>query len=223
MQLFRADSTSILCDAFRIILLFALTSYTGDSRGNKYFSRDDSFEGTDRDDNPMNYDYQRENLMEVLVIDCNIDRVSKLTVPRTLKNAEGSSLPNWHVPIAYAPTGKVKAHQPILNGNLPDFRTDAQAKKSQGRPKAQRISAVIAPTTYTIEAAELSFNVWVFEITVFPAVPSLTALKYDRLGVDSLMNLILGPYAKVPDPKGPIGKNTLMITPLCGNLCTASR
>jgi hypothetical protein len=47
----------------------------------------------------------------------------------------------------------------MLNGNLPDFSTDAQAKKSQGRPKAQRISAVIAPTTYTIEAAELSFNV----------------------------------------------------------------
>jgi hypothetical protein len=72
--------------------------------------------------------------------------MAKLTVPTTLKNLEGSSVPIWTVLAAKTPSGNVKPHHPILNGKFLDRTIEASAKNNQTSPKAQRIKAIRNPS-----------------------------------------------------------------------------
>lgn len=74
------------------------------------------------------------------------------TVPSTLKNNDGISFPSVVVDTANTPSGKVKPHQPILNGNLLRLML-ASAKKSQTIAKPHMMSAINQPTTYKISPA----------------------------------------------------------------------
>jgi hypothetical protein len=73
-------------------------------------------------------------------------------VPKTLKNAEGSSSPRVTVDIANTPIGNVNPHHPILNGNF-ERLIEAMAKNSHTRPKPQRTMATAKPRTYRTSPA----------------------------------------------------------------------
>lgn len=72
----------------------------------------------------------------------------RLTVPNTLKNADGILSPSRTVLEAYTPNGKVNPHHPILKGKFLALAMDATAKKSQASPKLQRIRDTMNPKAY---------------------------------------------------------------------------
>ncbi len=96
-----------------------------------------------------------------------------LTVPRTLKKAEGNSMPIWIVEVVKTPSGKVNPHHPILNGNLLRLML-AKAKNSHTRPNPHIITAVRKPITYRISPAcvVVSLSVWVRGNTFIATIPN---------------------------------------------------
>jgi hypothetical protein len=68
-------------------------------------------------------------------------------VPNTLKATLSSSVPNWRVAEVKTPIGKVKPHQPILNGmRSPRNRRcaiEAMAMRAQTKPKPQIMRATL--------------------------------------------------------------------------------
>lgn len=68
----------------------------------------------------------------------------ELTVPSTLKNNEGISLPIVVVDTENTPSGKVNPHHPILNGNLLWLML-ATANNSHKIPYAHITNATIHP------------------------------------------------------------------------------
>lgn len=127
------------------------------------------------------------------------------TVPRTLKKVEGISLPIVVVETVKTPSGNVKPHQPILNGNLERLIL-AKAKKSHTRPNPHMIRAISQPTTYRISPDPLEY--W-FRVPVLTNVAAATFPS--RI------------IAKPPCPSGPRGRKTETMTSRGGKWYTVRR
>lgn len=143
----------------------------------------------------------------------------------TLKNEESISRPSWQVARAYAPSGKVKPHQPMLKGNFLHRRIDADAKKSHTSPNAQKTSAVMNPIAYTVGMMDLSnrkLDLANVSFAVSPSFKTLDAEVY-QLYHSCKVGDRHKTYEKAPDPRGPIGRKTLTIVSFGGSLWIVSR
>ena len=159
--------------------------------------------GTGTNNNPKKDNDSREDLhiLETVIFSTN---GLKLTVPKILKNSEGSSFAMVVVATVNTPSGKVNPHQPILNGNF-DRVIEANAKKSQTSANPHMISPTTKPKVYRKGPAEVC------------------AGKLDVSGKTLIASFPSCMMPKEPWPNGPNGRKTDTITSLGGILCIVRR
>jgi len=87
-------------------------------------------------------------VLAVTIIHNNVTATLKIVL-RTLKNVLGNSFAICVVLVVNTPSGNVKPHHPILNGNLLLVML-AAAKKSHTSPNPHIIVATAQPRTYNI-------------------------------------------------------------------------